>query len=870
MENNEPEPEPIETSPTTPSSTVVAPTPVVVAATPEPPKSIKNEIIEPIASTTTTTTTITTVASTVPVITSTKVISTEPMPLNVSIRLPDDMNERKNLIKRNLVEFNAAEVKKEPVKSENSGGSNSSIKTEKESVKDEVKEIPEKFKTELIIPKVVAVEKPMIKEEVVDCSGESVKEDVTVVGYGGVKEVPVPPPPPPPPVPSAPSHHYPLNLKDTKEQVLNLNVYNPYGAQNKEHTVIKLEPRDEPMELTNSSNRSEVYSVNQPLNIPTVIPTRNTDSFDEEKQRTEKLERPERVERPERTDLSAMGAPPIGQPPLPSLMQSSNLVTIGGNQPPPAMNHYGYMPGLPFTHPQSPRNLEKPPQPQSEPQNLKIKQEVPDTNSIAAPPPPPPPPPPQSSSSGLIQPTSSAYMVSSPLPPHLPPTSMSDPLQSLKDVKVPGFSLPSAVTQQSNERPPSGPAVDNIKKEPEFGPPSTPRASPAQPPVEKSPALKSVTPVSSVAQTPPTNSPQPNSTNHSAINLISPSSSTQAPPTNHPFSSPMHAPPHSLMHHPFLAHAMHQFHSHPYSGYPFSYPYPYGPVPQPHAIPPPHQPPTSNATLKSTIESVSTTMLSSQHTTSSSLTAKREIREPDENGTERHQTHEMTLTHQQSTSHHSTVHASSEKHNYGGGANHHSITISHSTSSSSSQSVQHKVNQKTVRTSSPHTSVSQTSATASINHSTTSHQHTHHHTHHHERLSPSGQLLPMRHSVHSKLPQTNPHHLMIQPPSMGHHPTLGPPAMASSSLEQLRAHAAQAAANMQQNQSVHHTPTSSPMTATPLKPLTAGPPEEIKIEPDPETVAEEEPQNSPPGPPRGPSPEPRIEDTECHRSQSAM
>lgn len=105
---------------------------------------------------------------------------------------------------------------------------------------------------------------------------------------------------------------------------------------------------------------------------------------------------------------------------------------------------------------------------------------------------------------------------------------------------------------------------------------------------------------------------------------------------------------------------------------------------------------------------------------------------------------------------------------------------------------------------------------------------------------------------------------------MGHHPTLGPPAMASSSLEQLRAHAAQAAANMQQNQSVHHTPTSSPMTATPLKPLTAGPPEEIKIEPDPETVAEEEPQNSPPGPPRGPSPEPRIEDTECHRSQSAM
>lgn len=221
-----------------------------------------------------------------------------------------------------------------------------------------------------------------------------------------------------------------------------------------------------------------------------------------------------------------------------------------------------------------------------------------------------------------------------------------------------------------------------------------------------------------------TNSPQPVNTNHSAMNLISPSSSSNlAPPTSlpqptlhpsqHPFSTPMHPPHHSLMHHPFLAHAMHQFHSHPYSGYPFAYPYPYGPMPQPHAIPPPHQPPTSSArgevALKPTIESVSTTLLSAQHTTSSQLTTKREIREPaDESGAERHQTHEMTLTHHQSTSHHSSVHASSEKQNYGGGTNH-SITISHSTSSSSSQSVQHKVNQKTVRTSSPHSSVSQVS-----------------------------------------------------------------------------------------------------------------------------------------------------------------
>lgn len=827
METNEPEPEPIiETSPPTPQ-----PTPTPVTNTPEPPpKPIKIETSEP------TTTTSTTVTSTVPVITSTKVIVPEPMPLNVSIRLPDDINERKNLIKRNLVDFNVDVVKKDPIKIDNGA-----IKPEKE----EVKEVPEKYKTELIIPKVVAMEKAApIKEEVVtDLVVESVKEDLVPLGGYGLKEQQPP---------ASHLSHYPLNLKEPKEQVLNLNVYSPYGAPNKE-TVIKLEPRDEPMELTSNSSRTEVYNVNQPLNIPTVIPTRNPENYEEEKQRTEKLERPERVDRPERSDL----APPIGQPPLPSLMQSSNLVTIGGNPPPP-MSHYGYMPGLPFAHPQSPRNLDKPPpQPQNEPQNLKIKQEVPDSNNVPVVQAPPPPP---QSNSGLIQPSSSGYMVASPLPP-------TDPLQSLKDVKVPGFSLPSAVSQ-TNERPPSGPAIDNIKKEPDFGRPSTPRASPAQPPVEKSPALKSVTPVSSSTQTPPTHSPQPNSTSHSAINLISPSSSAPTQHhTSHPFSSPMHPPPHSLMHHPFLAHAMHQFHSHPYSGYPFSYPYPYGPVPQPHAIPPPHQPPTSTATLKSTIESVSTTMLSAQHTTSSSLTAKREIREPDENGTERHQTHEMTLTHQQSTSHHSSVHASSEKNNYGGGTNH-SITISHSTSSSSSQSVQHKVNQKTVRTNSPHTPASQSSTTINHSSSTTSHQHTHHHTHHHERLSPSGQLLSMRHSVHQKLPQTNPHHLMIQPPSMGH---LGPPAMASSSLEQLRAHAAQAVANMQnmQNQSGgRRTPTTS--QPQPLKALAPVPPEEIKIEPDPEPVVEEEPQNSPPGPPRGPSPEPRIEDTECHRSQSAM
>lgn len=89
--------------------------------------------------------------------------------------------------------------------------------------------------------------------------------------------------------------------------------------------------------------------------------------------------------------------------------------------------------------------------------------------------------------------------------------------------------------------------------------------------------------------------------------------------------------------------------------------------------------------------------------------------------------------------------------------------------------------------------------------------------------------------------------------------------MGSSSLDALRAHAAQAAANMQSGSM--HPPSTSPMNP-PSKSLSD---EVIKVEPDPEPPApEEDNQSSPVAPPRGPSPEPRIEDTECHRSQSAM
>lgn len=167
------------------------------------------------------------------------------------------------------------------------------------------------------------------------------------------------------------------------------------------NTVIKVEPRDEPMELTSQTRNepSQYTGMPQPLNIPQVIPMsqnipqnlrHNNDShYEDEARRLEKLERPERIDRPdridrpERADIGPISSTPIGQPPLPNLMQSSNLVTIGGSQPPP-MSHYGFLP--PFGHPQSPRNMEKPPphsipqsnsasnQNQNEPQNLKIKQ----------------------------------------------------------------------------------------------------------------------------------------------------------------------------------------------------------------------------------------------------------------------------------------------------------------------------------------------------------------------------------------------------------------------------------------------------------------------------------------------------------------
>lgn len=852
--------------------------------------------------------------------------STKPLisesPLNVSIRLPDDINERKNLIKRNIehsnelkdIKFSTEVVKfnsdvKKDIKIENPP-----IKTEKD-VKEEIVDnnIPEKFKTELIIPKVIAMDKVIIKEEQessneainmnVNSKEEAIYKENLFMPQNMIKEPTLTfgskeqhlnnhlPPNHPIIMKEAIDRGKEMNLnqpymKEQQQQMKVAEQFSPYQSKEMHplNTVVKMEPRDEPIELTNS-NKSEMYNNQQqqppppllgpqPLNIPTVIPIssqqRPQDHFDDtnnEKRmdRNDKLERPERLDRP---DLTNMMGTSIGQPPIPSLMQSGNLVTIGGGQQ--SINPYSYIPPPSHYNPHSPRNVDKSQmsqmqqmagpqlmqqaQPngglsQNEPQNLKIKQEIPDSMPVN-------PPhvvsalPPYSQN---IPPTNMSMSVSAQNPqqhqqqpqmvqqqigplatmtptnlgqsgyPNQPMNSVIDPLQSLKDVKVPGYNIQSnvvpsqqqssgGVSSNSNDRPSSGPTIiDNIKKEPDYNTSSNQMLanSPAPPPQEKSPAPKNSTPTPrvSISQTPPLHqqgirccsscsstlcscnnfplivgaSPQPNMA-HSAINLISPSSIipvTSQP--NHPSQQPGHPfngsmpPPHPLIHASLFTH-MHQFHPHPYSAYPFSYPYPYGPMPQPHPhphpIPPQQTISNSRPDVKSSVES-STTMLSSQHSSSSSsLTARREVREMDGNGEERHQMHETTLTQRQSTSHHSAVHSSTDPQGFGGGSQ--SITISHTTSTSSSQSLQHKINQKTVRTASPH--ASQQSSSTSLNHSatTSNHQHTHHHTHHHERLSPGNQLLNMRQMPHTKppQPQTNPHHLMIQPPSMGHH---GPP-----------------------------------------------------------------------------------------------
>lgn len=659
------------------------------------------------------------------------------------------------------------------------------------------------------------------------------------------------------------------------------------------------------------------------------------------------------------TPVSGQTMPPplLSQPSITGLLPPGPLISVGGGS---AVGPYGFMPTSLYGHPGHP-GLEKPgslpPLMQqvppthglpgsslipsqsnqndpSMPQDLKIKQEVPDN-----------------------------------MPANLSTQNSSDPLQSLKEVKVQGYPIGSAMAQhlgperdresissvENNSRPPSqpsnensnissaflGPRIDSIKKEPDFiHQPHLPPVSTSQgsggdttvPPV-KSPHTP--TPIKSQPSSTPGHGSRPSATtspftrhltspsqprqisaspvqhnapvSHSALNLMNPTPlsipvSLSGPlpgqqhghPPPHPFASPLHHSHHPLLHPSIFqlsaaaaAHAMHPYYPHPHPGYSMPYPYPYGPLPQPHPIPPMHPaastPGRHDPVKPSTLES--TTMLSSHHSTSSSVTTRslREISESSEDPrnlnttTERHQLHETTMTHHHSTSHHSAVHTSTEKQpNHAGGGTNHTLSISHSTSSSSSASIQHKINtqQKTSsHSSSPHhlsASVSQTTSSSvnvSNNHNHT-HHHSHHLAHHPERLSPADSML-LRH--HPKMLPGNPSHLMIQPPSMGHPMGLGlPPGPGPSSIESLRLHA-QAAAGLQQSHqrsgSPHQIPHGHPHLRAPQRPIADENPE-LKLETQSQPEEEEIP--SPAHIPHGPSPEPKIEDSECHRSQSAI
>lgn len=175
-----------------------------------------------------------------------------------------------------------------------------------------------------------------------------------------------------------------------------------------------------------------------------------------------------------------------------------------------------------------------------------------------------------------------------------------DPLQSLKEVKVPGF--------QSSSFP--GPSLDNIKKDPDGA------SKPPTPSKHSIPVSQAVPSIQPVAASPtPTPTPTPS---------LPPPPSSIPQPVMHPaqqpsphMAHPFH-PHHPLMHHSLFT-AMHPYHPHAYpgyppvGGYPSFPPYAYGPVP--HAIPPP-SPQRSQES--------SSTMITAHHASTSSSVASRE------------------------------------------------------------------------------------------------------------------------------------------------------------------------------------------------------------------------------------------------------
>lgn len=289
---------------------------------------------------------------------------------------------------------------------------------------------------------------------------------------------------------------------------------------------------------------------------------------------------------------------------------------------------------------------------------------------------------------------------------------ISDPLQSLKEVKVPGYNGPGAVSQPLQATSSAitvntdlaNMSVETIKKEPEL----------------KSPLQTKTHPQTSSAPlfAPPSSIPQPVMHPSQQISPLSRMSPAGGVPPHHPFAAmhPHHPllHPHSLFAAAAAAHAVlhnpYHPHAHPaYAGYP-PYGFPYAPYP----IPPPS---------KRGPDETTTMTAHHHHSVSTSSRLDEEI------------THHSSSTSVQHLS------SSTDKH-----------TLSHSTTSSS-QLVQHKLK----RGNSPQSGSSHISAT--LSHTTSSslsthggagntgngshthhHQHTHQHHHQHASSSVHGKL----------------------------------------------------------------------------------------------------------------------------------
>nr|CAD7265220.1 unnamed protein product [Timema shepardi] len=432
----------------------------------------------------------------------------------------------------------------------------------------------------------------------------------------------------------------------------------------------------------------------------------------------------------------------MSQPPPSVILQQQSMHTIPNTaQIGSSHQNYSFLSGSPYTHQRQshPLSVDKnvnvlhlgnssflpsnAMQPQNEPQNLKIKQEI---------------------------------------IPIQEQNITSDPLQSLKEVKIPGYSGPSSSISQpltstnitsnsshhinelsrpssGNPPPPHflGPSIDNIKKEPENFPGTLPNILPLKsPPIHQSkiqahgaslssseiPSNAShslyTSPLSQMSTSTPVTLPlssHPSTVSHSAANLISSSPSShqtslpsgptsipqpvmhpsqqgsplsrQSPGHPHPHSSPFLGPPghpalhphhphHALIHHQlFAAAAAHAaavhnpYHPHhPYAAYGYPFPYPYGPpMPQPHPVPPPHhtgghghRSSHEQPKLESRTSSASeTTSLHTSH--QSSLSSVTTRRElSEESNSEKHHHHSQELT--TTTHHHQSSHHSSVHH----------------------------------------------------------------------------------------------------------------------------------------------------------------------------------------------------------------